>query len=75
MAELRELAGDRPDLLAQHAGVCLGWAEHGAPAEAPSFRAEAELCKAAGADEAQILPWVETGRGRAEQARQRPYTG
>jgi hypothetical protein len=75
VAELRELAGDRADLLGQHAGVCVGWLQVATPAEGPCFRAEAELCKAAGGDETQILASIEVGRGRAQQARQRLYTG
>ena len=75
VAELQALAGDKLDLLAEHAGVCLGWAEVVTPAEVPSFRAEAELCRAAGADETAIGQWIKTGRQRAEQTRQQPYTG
>jgi hypothetical protein len=75
VAELQELAGGRPDLLAEHAGVCLGWVQHGTPAEAPCFRAEADLCIAAGADETQIPAWVEVGCRRAAQFRLAPYTG
>lgn len=43
VAELQALAGDRPDLLAEHAGVRLGWAQVVTPAEVPGFRAEAEF--------------------------------
>jgi hypothetical protein len=52
VAELQ--AFNRPDLLAEHAGNCLGWAQAGRAAQAPGYRAEAELCRAAGADEAAI---------------------
>jgi hypothetical protein len=48
VAELRAFA--RPDLLAQHAGLALGRAPVDA-VQAPGYRAEAELCRAAGADE------------------------
>ena len=75
VAELRALVGDRPDLLAEHAGICLGLAGEGLPLLAPRYRAEAELARAAGADETQIRAWVEVGRTRAAQARQTPYTG
>jgi hypothetical protein len=75
VAELQALAGSRPDVLAEHAGVSLGWAQVIAPAEARCFQAEAELARAAGADEAQIPGWIETGRKRAEQAHQQPYAG
>jgi hypothetical protein len=75
VAELRDLAGGRPDLLAQHAGVRLGWAQAAASAEAPGLRAEAELCKQAGAPAGLIEPWIETGRQRRFSARATPYTG
>jgi hypothetical protein len=66
VAELRAFA--RPDLLAQHAGLALGRAQAGRAAEAPGYRAEAELCRAAGADEAAIGQWIVLGRQRAEQS-------
>jgi hypothetical protein len=75
VAELRELAGDRPDLLAEHAVVALGLAQAGGELQAPGFQAEAELCRAAAAEETVIRQWIETGRPRAEQGRQQPYTG
>jgi hypothetical protein len=74
VAELRQVAGDRPDLLAAHAGLALGLAEADRLG-APRYRAEAELARLSGADEAQIASWIEIGRKRAEQARLRPYTG
>lgn len=74
MAELRQVAGDRPDLLAEHAGLAMGRAEAD-PLAAPRYRAEAELARLAGADEAQLDGWIEIGRKRATQARLRPYTG
>ena len=72
VAELREVAGDRSDLLAELAGVSLGLAEGGMPPLAPRYRAEAELARAAGADEGQIEQWIEIGRKRAGQARLTP---
>jgi hypothetical protein len=75
VAELREVAGDRPDLLAEHAGVCLGWAEAVMPLLASRFRAEADLCIVAGADPEKIRQWILVGRERAEAAGQTPYTG
>jgi hypothetical protein len=75
VAELQEVAGDRPDLLAEHAGVCLGWAEAVAPILASRFRAEADLCIVAGADPEKIKQWVPVGRERAEAAMQTPYSG
>jgi hypothetical protein len=74
VAELRQVAGHRSDLLAAHAGLAMGRAEADL-LKAPRYRAEAELARLAGADEAQIADWIETGRKRAEQTRLRPYTG
>ena len=74
VAELRQVAGDRPDLLAAHAGLALGLAEADRLG-APRYRAEAELARLSGANEAQIAGWIEIGRKRAEQARLRPYSG
>lgn len=74
VAELRQVAGGRPDLLAAHAGLALGLAEADRLG-APRYRAEAELAQLAGADEAQIVGWIEIARKRAEQARLRPCTG
>jgi hypothetical protein len=75
VAELQAIAGDKLDRLAEHAGVCLGWAEVVTPAEGPLFRAEAEPCRAAGAPADLVENWIETGRQRARSARRRPYTG
>jgi hypothetical protein len=44
VAELRAVAGDRPDLLAEHAGLALGTAEVVDDTLAPQYRAEAALC-------------------------------
>jgi hypothetical protein len=71
--ELQALAGDRPDLLAEHAGVSLGWAQVVTSAEARCFQAEAELCRAAGADSSAMEEWVEVGRERAEPSRLTPH--
>jgi hypothetical protein len=73
IAELRRFA--RPDLLAEHAGVSLGWAEVVSSIEAASFRAEAEVCIAAGADQELVEYWTAVGRERAEAMRQTPFTG
>lgn len=73
IAELREIAGSRPDLLAEHAGVCLGWAQDDTPAEAPCFQAEAELCRTAGAPADLIEKWISVGRERVGGSRQAPY--
>ncbi len=68
VAGLRELAAGRADLLAEAAGTLLG-ASEGGPDE-PVMRQAAQLCRAAGADEALIPGWVEEGRRRrADTAR------
>ena len=51
MAELRETAGDRPDLLAETAGPALGTAEGQGPAYQAQAQAVAELCREADANE------------------------
>ena len=75
VAELPEVAGERADLLAEHAGLALGRAEAVDDTIAPQYRAEAELYVAAGADPAKLGPWIGVGRQRAEAAKQIPYTG
>lgn len=73
VAELREVAGDRPDLLAEEVGILLGYHE-GAPDE-PRAKAAALLLIAAGADESLIPGWIAEGRRRAETARRPPFSG
>jgi hypothetical protein len=71
VAGLRELAAGRADLLAEAAGTVLG-ASEGQPDE-PLMRRAAELCRAAGADEALIPGWVEEGRRRRADADRAPF--
>jgi hypothetical protein len=73
VAELREIAGHRPDLLAHRAGTAIGFGE--SQYDAVVYRLIADLCIKAGADPAQIPGWIQVGRQRAELARQVPYTG
>ena len=73
VAELREIAGHRPDLLAHRAGTAIGFGE--SQYDAVVYRLISDLCVKAGADPAQIPGWIEVGRQRAELARQVPYTG
>ncbi len=73
VAEIRELAGHRPDLLAQCAGLALGCSEGQLDAEV--YRKMADLCIAAGADESLIDGWIAEGRARSAQAREMPNTG
>jgi len=73
-AELRELAGDRPDLLAEVAGIALGASEGKGPEYGARSQAVAGLCRLAGADEDAIPRWVEEGRRRAASALP-PFSG
>ena len=69
MAELQKtLAGqdDGPELLAETAGILLGFSE-GSLDDAKT-KAAAKLCLLAGADEALIPRWAEEGRRRAASA-------
>ena len=70
VAELRELAGGRADLLAEVAGVL-----EGAREGEPLARQAAMLCRKAGADPDAIPAWIEEGRRRAANARQSPFSG
>jgi hypothetical protein len=73
-AELQEVAGDRPDLLAEVAGIGLGAAEGKGPEFAARAQAVAELCRLAGADETLIPEWTEEGRRRASARRMPPFS-
>jgi hypothetical protein len=63
VAELRDLAAGRTDLLAEQAGLLIGGSEH--TINAPIKRAAADLLIAAGADPALLPRWIEEGRCRA----------
>jgi hypothetical protein len=73
VAELREIAGDRADLLAEVAGILIG-ASEGQPDEQKS-KGAAQLCIAAGADQDRIPNWVEEGWRRSAAARKVPHSG
>jgi len=73
IAELTEAAGGRADLLAERAGTALGFGE-GRP-DAARYQQIAELCIAAGADQALIERWINVGRERAAAVAAIPYTG
>ena len=62
VAELSDLAGGRADLLAEQAGLLIGFSE-GTVME-PFKRCAAGLLIAAGADESLVPQWVEEGRCR-----------
>ena len=72
VADLREGAGHRPDLLAEQAGLFLGFACAGLDLLADQYRARAELCVEAGADESLIEERIEAGIACAVAARQSP---
>jgi hypothetical protein len=69
VTELNEAAAGRADLLAQYAGVAVGF-HAGEPGEALHLQA-AQLCIDAGADTHQIPRWIEDGRRRAAIPRHR----
>ena len=73
LAELTQVAGGRVDLLAEEAGLAIGF--HEQDADAPVYLQAAQLCIRAGADTAVISRWIEEGRRRAAAARQAPFTG
>lgn len=73
VAELRQLAGDRPDLLARCAGLNVGSAKFH-PWDIRAL-AIADLCIQAGADASMITEWTTVGYARQQQSAGRPYTG
>jgi hypothetical protein len=73
VAELRELAGGRADLLAETAGLLEGFGE-GEPT-GPMNRLAVQLCRDAGADPETIPGWIAEGRRRRSEARQPPFSG
>jgi hypothetical protein len=70
VAELRELAGGRADLLAEVAGIFEGTSE--GELDEPLVRQAAALCRKAGADPEAIQAWIEEGRRRTMIARLPP---
>ena len=66
VAELRQLAGGRADLLAEVAGILEGTSE--GELDEPLARQAAMLCRKAGADPDAIPGWIETGRERRANA-------
>ena len=73
IAELRDLAGGRTDLLAEVAGIFEGTSE--GELDEPVARSAAQLCRRAGADETLIPQWIAEGKRRAAAARQPPFSG
>ena len=73
VAELRELAGGRADLLAEVAGILEGTSE--GELDEPLTRQAAMLARKAGADPQAIPGWVEEGRRRRANASMPPFSG
>jgi hypothetical protein len=70
LAELRELAGGRGDLLAERAGVIFGLHEEDArDGRWPSRALQAAVCIAAGADLTRPMEWIAVGDERAQHVR------
>ena len=66
--ELRDIAGVRGDLLAEVAGLLIGFYRE--TRQERKAQAAARYCIAAGADPELIPRWIEEGRSRAAVARQ-----
>jgi hypothetical protein len=73
VAELREIAVGRADLLAEVAGILEGTSE--GELNEPLARQAADLCRNAGADLEAIPRWIETGRARRANGRWPPFSG
>ena len=73
VAELRELADGRADLLAEVAGIFEGTSE--GELDEPLCRQAAMLCRQAGADPEAIPAWVAEGRRRRANADRPPFSG
>jgi hypothetical protein len=73
-AELREVAAGRSDLLAEEAGIEVGFAESQGEHEQARAEQIASLCRLADADEDLIPRWISVGRERAEQAGRPPFS-
>jgi hypothetical protein len=70
VTELRELAAGRSDLLAEVAGLLLGF--HEGDLEEPRASSAANLCMKAGVDQDLVANWITEGRSRATAARMPP---
>jgi len=66
VAELRQAPPGWADLLAECAGLALGYGEH--HCDAARYRKITELCLAAGVDQTLTEAWIEVGRQRAGTA-------
>jgi hypothetical protein len=75
VAELRQIAGGRADLLAEVAGLALGTGQGKGNEYQTRAQAVADLCRLAGADQDLIPQWTDEGWRRAEAATQPPFSG
>jgi hypothetical protein len=66
VAQLKQAAAGWTALLAECAGLALGYGEH--QVDAARYRHIAELCVAAGVDQTLVEAWIEVGRQRAGAA-------
>jgi len=66
VADLKQAASGWAALLAECAGLALGYGEH--ELDAARYRHIAELCTAAGVDQTLVEAWIEVGRQRAKAA-------
>jgi hypothetical protein len=66
VAELKQAAAGWASLLAECAGLALGYGER--QFDAARYRHIAELCVAAGVDPTLVEAWIEVGRQRASSA-------
>jgi hypothetical protein len=73
LTELAEAADGRVDLLAQHAGLAVGF--HEQDSDATVYLQIAQLCIQAGADTALISRWIAEGRRRSAARQAVPSTG
>ena len=69
VTELREVANGRGDLLAERAGITLGFYARENRDEWQSKALQAALLIAAGADLTQLTEWIEEGQERAQRIR------
>ena len=69
VTELREIASGRGDLLAERAGITLGFYARDNRDEWQSKALAAALLIAAGADLTRLTEWIAVGQGRAQRIR------
>jgi hypothetical protein len=72
IADLRERAGGRSDLLAETAGLMGGYWSATSATQSGDYVVAFGLLIMAGADHDRIAEWVDVGRKRGQSSRQRP---